>query len=531
MLNIPERFRDLKRFRQIVDVGIKYGFSYFFKKAKLTSKKPKKKKIETNPVKFRKAFEELGGTFIKLAQLLSLRPDLIPNVYCEEFSKLQDTVPPFSDKQAKETLKKELKYSAHTVHLRRLIASASIGQVYEAEIMGERVAIKIMRPEIEKLIRTDLDLLYFFSKVIKRHIHSKVIDPMQIYEQFKIYTENELDYLKEAKNIDTFHRNFLNTDIKIPHVYWNFTTKRVLTMEYIDGKELFKKRLSRKEKKKIAQKIANSIYKQIFLDGIFHGDPHPGNIMLTKNNEVAFIDFGIVGKINEALRKNLSNLFISLISKDIEGMVDALVDLSLVSPDVNRSEFKQDIVTTLGKYYNIKIKSINTSELILNTFKTAKRNNVSLPKDFILLGKVYITLDGVGKKLCPDFNMIKESEPFLRHLLRIRFSPKRIYKRLKSASPQLIEFLLDVPKKTNAVITEIHDLDNKFSKLESDLNRIQKNIALTTNRLIMGIVIGALLISFSLVLSINQPLAFIMLGITLFLLIDLFYGFAKEKRG
>ncbi|MFH1072850.1 MAG: AarF/UbiB family protein, partial [Nanoarchaeota archaeon] len=450
--------------------------------------------------------------------------------YCQEFSKLQEQAKPFPDHEAKKILQQELKHTAQLITLKKMIASASIGQVYAADLKGEKVAIKIMRPGIEKTIQEDLDLLFYFVKLLALRFRPEVVDPMEIYEQFRLYTEHELDYILEARNIDTFYHNFLKTEIKIPHVYWHFTTRRVLTMEYISGKKLTSRNLRRQEKRIIAEKLANCMFKQIFMDGVFHADPHPGNVIVLPGNNIALIDFGIVGTINTKMKQELTRLFVSLVTKNLDGVVDAFVNLNLVEYTSNREELKTDIIRVLGKYYDRGLKDVNMSELIINSFNTAKKHGIKLPKDFTLLGKALITLEAVGKGLNPEFNIVVESEPFVKHILHEQYSPKTIATKALNAAPALMSYLAEMPQKTNYFLSEFHQLDEKITKMESDFATLETNIAGSTNTLIIGIVIGALLISFSLVLSINKIYALFILALALYLMIDLFFTFWRQRR-
>ncbi|MBU1975672.1 MAG: hypothetical protein KKG59_04680 [Nanoarchaeota archaeon] len=521
MISIPRGVADAKRCRNILSVSVKYGFS------DLIGHKKTKKKISAQNLRL--AMEELGGAFIKLGQLISLRPDLVPIKYCREFSKLQDHVKPFSDITAKQTLHKELKHSSKSIKLGKLIASGSIGQVYAAEINDHKVAIKIMRPDIEKVMRTDLDLMYYLAQLLKKKIKSDIIDPMEIFEQFRMYTENELDYNVEAKNIEGFYENFLKTHIIIPNVHSQFSTKRVLTMDFIDGTNLLKKRLTKPEKRVFGKDLANSMFKQVFIDGLFHADPHPGNIFITDNKKLAFLDFGIVGKLSEKLKKSLSDLFIALISKDLDGVVDAFIDMNLVSYKVDRAVLKEDVSAIMGKYFDNELWATSLSELVFSTIHTAKRNNIKLPKDYVLLGKAFVTMEGVGKQLYPEYSLAKEAKPFVKELVLSKYDFKKVFGDVRRSTPKLAKFIMDVPQKTNYFLSELDLLEDRLLNIEKDARKLQTVISHGTNRLVMGIVIAALLISFAIVLPVNGTYAFVILLIALALLVDVAYTSVMDR--
>nr|MCK4930223.1 AarF/ABC1/UbiB kinase family protein [Nanoarchaeota archaeon] len=265
MFNIPKQFRGIKRFEQVLKVITKYELGHFLEKAKLKKRSFKLKKKMTRPIELRMILEELGGTFIKLGQLLSLRPDLIPKEYCDELSKLQDDIEPFSFEEVKHVIKAEFKKPINKLFKKfekKPVATASIGQVHVARLKNnKKVAVKVMRPGIKALIHTDLEILEHLARLFKHHVKQNIVDPEEIFEEFKRYTENELDYLKEAYNIKRFYNNFKKErKIKIPRVYDKFTTHRVLTMEFVEGVEvrqilIHPKKYKRFNRKKISELI------------------------------------------------------------------------------------------------------------------------------------------------------------------------------------------------------------------------------------------------------------------------------------
>jgi ubiquinone biosynthesis protein len=521
-MGIPEKLREFKRFRDILRVSAKFGFSHV-----LSEKFHRGKDLD--PARLRRALEDLGGTFVKLGQHLSLRPDLIPERYCRELARLQDRVKPFSRAEAEAVIKKELSHASRLLEVKELVASASIGQVYRAEMNGISVAVKVMRPDIEKTMADDLLILFHLAGYLKKKYGSSVIDPIEIYEQFKIYTENELDYIREAKNIEAIGKNFEKTSLQIPHVYWQCTTKRVLTMEFIDGKRIDKVKFSRAEREGYVRSLVQAVFKQIFIDGIFHADPHPGNILVTRNKQLALIDFGIVGRIDDSLRSHLAVLFVSLVAKDMDAIVDSFIRLNLLEYTVDRQSFKEDLSRALGKYYGNDLRHIDMGVVIMQSFEVAKKHHIRLPKDYVLLGKSIITLEGVARSLWPSFNIVDESKPFVSTLIKQKFGVKEFYLAARKNAPRFAEFLAALPDKSNTFLSEVHGLDEKLKLLERDIVRLDSSITRGTNRLVMGIIIAALVISFALIVDINKTYAVILLCLALLLLLDLFVMMFKER--
>ena len=441
MFNIPKQFRGIKRFEQVLKVITKYELGHFLEKAKLKKRSFKLKKKMTRPIELRMILEELGGTFIKLGQLLSLRPDLIPKEYCDELSKLQDDIEPFSFEEVKHVIKAEFKKPINKLFKKfekKPVATASIGQVHVARLKNnKKVAVKVMRPGIKALIHTDLEILEHLARLFKHHVKQNIVDPEEIFEEFKRYTENELDYLKEAYNIKRFYNNFKKErKIKIPRVYDKFTTHRVLTMEFVEGVEvrqilIHPKKYKRFNRKKISELIVYSVMKQIFIDGFFHADPHPANV-LVKKDTIGFIDFGIVGKLDKELKEKMGLLFISLIHRDTNNLVKAFISLNLVDTDVDVNNLKKDLSDTLGEYYDTSLDRIDMAELFFKSLRVAKKHKIKVSRDFVLLGKALVTLQGVGIEFSPGFNLVQETHPFIEKLYKdlgfasIRLAAKRM---------------------------------------------------------------------------------------------------------
>src|SRR3989344_6603731 len=325
------------------------------------------------PRRLRLAMENLSGAFVKLGQLLSLRGDLIPKEYAREFSKLQDEVKPFKFEKVKEIIEKEFGQHLSKLFLKfdsEPIAAASVGQVHKAMLNnGKVVAVKVQRPNIEKIFETDIQLLYHLAHLVEKHYPElKDYNLMEIVKEFEEYTKNELDYLVEARNIDTFYNNFRNDPIKIPKVYWNHTTKRVLTMEFIKGVKITE---TEKNRAFYVKQIVESYIKQTMEYGTFHADPHPGNV------------------------------FVTLIKGDREMLAESLIDLQVVDEEINIEQFKEDLSSHLGKYYNQTLEKMDISSALYDILTLARKYKMKFPTNFVLLIKATATVEGFGKELDP----------------------------------------------------------------------------------------------------------------------------------
>jgi ubiquinone biosynthesis protein len=539
MFKIPRQFAGIKRFEQILQVISKYELGYYLEVARLKKRTflSKKNKM-SRPVELRMLFEELGGSFVKLGQLLSLRPDLIPKEYCDELGKLQDDVDPIPYHEIEHVIKSELKQPVKKLFKsfdKKPIASASIGQVHVARLTnGKKVAVKIMRPGIRALMATDLEILDYLSRIFKHHVKQELVDPEEIFQEFKHYTENEMDYLKEAYTIKKFYANFRNDrKIKIPIVYEKLTTHRVLTMEFIEGVELREilmhpQKYKRLNKKKISELIVYSIMKQIFIDGFFHGDPHPGNIIVNKGS-IGYIDFGIVGALDEEMRERLGVLFISLLNRDAGGLVKSFISLNIVDDDVDVNSLKKDLSNTLGEYYNTSIDRIDMADLFFKSLAVAKKHRIKFPRDFVLLGKALVTLQGVGIELNPDFNLVEAAHPFISKLSKQKTKPMYLLRRLAQEGARFAEFTHNLPDESKKIYRTIEKADIALDTINTDIKSLTTEMRAESGRLIMGIIIAAFIIGASLTYKTDKLIGQLFVLLACIILAYLLFSIARDN--
>src|SRR3989344_9437648 len=351
MFNIIKEVRDLNRFKEILKVLFEEGFDFILVKTGLLAKVPFTKRITKRlkekeglkpEVMLRKTLERLGPTFIKFGQLLSVRPDLVPKEYVKELEKLQDSVPPFPYSEAKSIIEKELGKGLEHLFLdfeKAPIASASISQVYRATLKtGEKVAVKVQRPNVRQIMETDIEIMMYIAKLLENNIEAiKRFKPAKIVQEFKDWTEKEMDFKLEARNAKRFYDNFRGSKtVHIPKAYDELTSGKVLTLEFIEGIELHNLREIKKSRIDYGQVIKNgfeAIMTQVFVHGIFHADPHPGNIIIMKDNSIAFVDFGIVGYFDENLKNKCIDMLYGIVEQDEELVMETLLSLGMKSED------------------------------------------------------------------------------------------------------------------------------------------------------------------------------------------------------
>ncbi len=525
MLNLKQNYKNLKRAKEILFVLSKYGLGYFlnlpaaeryFKLGKkFFIKKTEKEAIKrlTLPQRARMACEDLGPTFVKLGQILSTRPDLISREFVEEFSKLQDKVPPFSFLEVKEILKKELGRPIDKLFIEfdeRPVASASLSQVHKAKLPdGEAVAVKVQRPNIKERIKSDISILFDLVNFMeKRLINGHIYQPIEIVKEFSKTIKQELDFVSEGRNIDKFRVNFKNSEtVHIPKVYWQLTTSKILTMEYINGVKISEVADSKNikfDKKIIASRGADMILKQIFVDGFFHGDPHPGNIFIMQNNIIALLDFGMVGRVEESTMSNMANLLIATIENNTDKIVKTLEQMEIVDPEMDLRELKIEIKNFIDKYYGVPLKQLKISVIIEEILEVMVHHQIKMPSDLTLLVKSLVTIEGVGRDLDPDFDMVAHSRPFAKKLISQKYSPVNLWKKGKATAEEIFDFLQILPKEFSWLIKSLRKGDININFKHRGLEKLILEIDRASNRLSFSMIIAALIVGSSLVLT--QPI-------------------------
>jgi len=544
-MDLKHAYKDAKRLKQITGVMFKTGLGYYLENLKLNHHLFIHQRTNTDqipedlPRKLRMAMDELGGTFVKLGQLLSLRPDLIPDEYCKEFSKLQDDVTPVKYEVIRETVENELKHSISEIFSyfdKEPIASASIGQVHKARLLnGTRVVVKIQRPNIKQLMEEDIDLLYHLSGIAQHQIPSfEKYNPKALVDEFKRYTEEELDYLKEGRNIDKFYHNFKDYDkMKVPKVFWDFTTNKVLTMGYIDGipiddKEGFKDWGC--NEKELSNNLADVFLKQVFEFGFFHADPHPANLFVLPGNKIALLDYGICGTLKEKDRESLIDMLIYLVHRDINGVVEKFLSLGVLE-DKN-DQLAEELSSLVEEYAEANLEQIDAVKLFTQMIEVAKKYEFRLPADFVLLVKAIVTIEGVGQSLDKGFNLGDKLHEYTDTLISKKLRPSHIAKAIVSDINEFKDNVTSIPRQINEILIKLRKGELGVHFERKDLVQLEREIDKSSNRVSMGIIIAALVVASALVLQVNNGkwLAVVGFLIAIFLTIGLIISVMNERR-
>lgn len=523
-MSLAQTYKDFKRLQQIVNVLFKQELGYFINKLNLKSHLSFKERLQATkftkpkdsmPKRLRLAMEELSGSFVKLGQLLSLRPDLVPQGYIEEFSKLQDSVKPFSSEKVKEIIETELKKPINKIfsHFdKKPIASASVGQVHEAILKsGERVAVKVQRPNIRQVFEVDIDLMYHLAHLLEKHVpESKSFNPTGIVEEFEKYTKKEMDYVMEGKNIDMYGKVIEHEKhVIVPKVYWGYTTSKVLTMEFIDGIKISS--IKDFKKLKIGKDYLSSTIVRTFVNGVlhyrlFHADPHPGNILIMKNKNIALLDFGITGRLSPELTEKLGYLYFGLVKADIDMIAESFVNIGFVSEDVNIERFKEDVKDVWGKYYDTSLNQIDMVGFFWDTLNLGKKYSIQFPVEYVLVMKAVLTTEGVIQKIDPGFNFVKVGKPIFERYVKEKSSPEYLLKNAKKTLMDFKDLLVRFPVDAQKILKKMETEEKKELDIsDADVREFTDEIEHSSNRLTVGIILAAFLLASSLLILAKTP--------------------------
>ncbi|MFN7065589.1 MAG: ABC1 kinase family protein [Aquificaceae bacterium] len=535
---------------QIVRVLTRHGFGLLLFKAGLGHLVPfhwgilghKRKKERYSPEEhLRLAFEELGVTFIKLGQILSVRPDLLPESYLQELSKLQDRVPPTDPEGIKRLIEEELGRSYKDLFdyfEDEPLASASIGQVHRARLRsGERVVLKVQKPYVEKQVEEDLVILEELVESVMKTELGQRWDVRSIFEEFSYTIRNELDYTREGRNCDTFRKNFAKDgEIYIPKVYWEYTTKRVLCLEEIEGIKISHKEAlisNGFDLKEIAKKGAGIYLKMIFRDGFFHADPHPGNLFIMRDGKIGLLDYGMVGAIDNITRVNLFQLMYGIIKNDLDLVMDALYDLG-ISVRTKREKFlKRELEILFSYYFMQPLREIKLSKIVHETLRLSYRYGLGIPSELFLLLKTFALAEGTAMNLHPEFRLIEEIKPYVLKGFRQVFLPliskEEITKNLLMTSKLIFQGV----GKTKRFLNELEGGEFNISIKYTGEERFMKDLRRDINRLSMSILtLGFMLSSAIIVLAVSPHVVkdYLAYALVFFTALLVLMGFIKIRQ-
>jgi len=496
--------RKIKRYRRIVNILIKYGFEILVERAHIF-KFPfrKKRQIElTFPVRVRKILEELGPTFVKLGQILSTRPDLIPFEYIRELEKLQDEVKPENFDLMKEIIEKETGGKLEEifdVFDKEPIASGSLSCVYKAVYKGKRVAVKVQRPYIKEQIFTDIQILYDIANLIEKFIkESEIYQPVKIVKEFEKSIKKELNFLIEGKNIEIMKERMKNFEkLYIPEIYKEISTEKLLVTEYIDGIKInrvedWSKFVSKEE---VLKNGADIILKQIFYTGIFHGDPHPGNIFIMRDGKIALIDFGIVGHLDEERKYYIVNLISSILKGNTEKVILTLKLMDSLGDTTDIQELREDIEDLIEVYRDIPIKKIKIGEVLGICFEIMRKNRIKIPVSFTLMGKSIITIEGICHFIDPEFKLTESIEPFFIEITEKKVKFSYFLKEFQNTFNSLHYVIKELPQTIETLMDTVKNSKRKDYRNENTTENLNSTVKKAGIKISFSLIISTFLLS------------------------------------
>jgi ubiquinone biosynthesis protein len=505
---------------EIAQVMVKHGFGYFLEAHKLTDLLPGRSAetrlaaayVEGTSARgahLREVLDELGPTFVKFGQLLSTRPDIVPPDIIVELRGLQDDVRPFPFEQAERVIEEDLGNSIERLFLDFdpvPVAAASIGQVHRATLPnGRKVAVKVQRPGAPRQIDADLNLLYQAAKLVKERVRAlDFIDAQSLVDEFSRQIRQELDYRLEARNAQTFHRNFAaDPHVHVPRVFWTYTRARVLTLEWLDGTQLADVDtlpLSLEERRDLAYRIAETWMAMIFRHGFFHGDPHPANIMILEEaGAIGLVDFGAVGKLTDDDMTKLTRLFIDAANENVDVLPKRLSDLGVRYPKDREQEFLVELREIFYRYYGASLSEIDPVQVIREAFQLIYSMNLQLPTRYLLLDRSIATLGSVGVELYPEFNVFEVARPYARSLLIDRFTPQRIARRARRDTIAYAQIFREAPYQFHDFMEQVRDGQIEVGFVHKGLDDFLEQTQRVFNRLVVALIVVGGLIGSSLI--------------------------------
>ncbi len=460
--------------------------------------------------RFKRMLEELGPTFVKFGQLLSTQEGILPRSFIEELKNLQDNVEPFDFQQVKKIIKESLNRDIEEIfeEFEEIPeASASLGQVHKAKLKnGKYVAVKVQRPGIREIIQSDMFLLHKLGLLLRRRIKDYFhFDIMPLIEEFDKTINRELDYEIEAHFIEVFKKNFsVFSYVYVPEVYWEFTSDKIITMEYIFGyKATNKEELIKAgfDLKKLAVDGAKVFWYQIFDVGLFHADPHPGNIIIMHDGRICYIDYGMVGKITDEDKFNLIEMISGFIEKDSDRMLYSLENFAATKKELNREELKSDIDELIELYHSLPLKRMSLSRILKDVFSILRKHGIIVKRSSSRLLRAVMIADGVGRDFYPDFNFVEVAKPYFRKFARKYYSPLRILKIISSPNPNLLFLFKKLPVVSRKVLDSLEDGQIKVSVEVHELDRMISTFRYVLRQVGISLIIGSLIIGNSILLA------------------------------
>ena len=516
-VQIAQQLRNLGRYRQILMVLVRHGFAEFVRHTGLSSVVTKSISRlghdgryeaeligQSREVRLRRALEELGPTFIKLGQVLSTRRDLVPDEVAAEFEKLQSECPPVDFADIKKRIDEEFPGRVDEIFQsieEKPLAAASMAQAHRAVLAdGSHVVLKVLRPGIEDLLRSDMEILRFIASVVEDYFDNMGFDPIAVADEFATELEREVDLLQEARSTENLRTAFADDPgIDFPKVYWEATSKHVLCVEEITEKLLSRvtpEELPEQTRKNLVENGARAVFRMTLDMGFFHADPHPGNMFVREDGGIIFIDCGMVGHVDLDTRMSIAELVYGVTKNDAEMVMNCALHLTDVDEDkIDLRRARSDVQQLVDQFVGVPMDRIDLAQVLDDFFQTLRRYGLQCPPDVVLLIKAMSTIEGVGARFDPDFDMVTFAHPYLARLIKERYSPRAIMRRIRTASNSYIRVIESFPNDISSILRKIRKNDLKFDFELRSMEELIETAETATDNVAHAVLISAIIVS------------------------------------
>jgi ubiquinone biosynthesis protein len=515
MLSFLETPGDIKRFLEIMRVFLKYGWESSRKIKQMKGKYPFLKCLEGSekcneelpgPVKLRKIFEELGPTFIKFGQMLSTRPDLVKEEYINELRRLQDDAPPFPFEDARETIKQELGKSIESIfrHFEKEpVAAASIGQVHLATLKnGRQVAVKVQRPNIEQVISEDLRIMSFIAELVEKNIReTQYYNPTNIAKEFGETILKEIDYKREATNAERFGMNFKgDPNIVIPKVYRDYSTRRVLTLERVQGRRISKLFHNKKKgvRKEIADIYTDCFFRQMLVHGFFQADPHPGNIFIQLHKGkpiMSLVDFGMIGRLNEESRDNIAAMIVLIVGRNVKGLTRQLQAMHVIDRLDDEQKFMLDLADIMDYFYDVGYEKIDFEGFGNALIRAMVKHRARVPQEYLLFLRSISVAQNTVETLDPNFNLVGKATPYIQKIMEEKTKPGYLIRSFRDNYFEFDRFVKRLPESLMNILKKLEDEDIKVSIEAKNIDELSRSLKKSSNTISISLIMSALMLA------------------------------------
>ncbi len=542
IFSIEQSKQDLDRISRITDILVKFQAGQFADRIRIKERLPIrifKRKVQpeiarkTPQERLRLMLEELGTTFVKFGQLLSTRGDIVGADYATELAKLQDKMRPFPTEQARAIVVKELGKPISAIFTsfeNEPIASASIGQIHRATLKdGTKVVVKVQRPKIKATIKEDLRLMHYLATLANKHVPEiRKYDPVYLVNEFDRSIMKELDFFRESKSAERLKINFKSdTSIYVPTVYEDLCTEHVVVMEEIKGTKLSEiigagAGAGKYDKKLIARRCVRAFFKMVLVDGFYHADMHPGNIIIMGRNVIGLLDYGRVGTIDKEMAERIFRLALFAVDDDVNGLVSHMVRTGMINENANMSSFKADVSDVLDTYYSTSIVDIKMGQMLSDLMSVLSKYDFNRPREIAELTRALLILEGVGNELSPSFNIAEEFEPYAKKLLPSSWGTQRMADIVKDDLLDLEYIVRTLPATVRKFLGKLEEGKLKIELAHRDLDSFSADLDRIGEKLSLALIVSALIVGSSVVINANKALG--LLGFVISVLFGLWLG-------